>query len=736
MEHETWNMKHGTSSFMPHASSFKLQASSFMPLVSCRSRYIYIIIMFAAMFMPAMANGFEIDPYSLNRLSMNVDFSYENYKYDSKDNKREYSTFRQRYNFEAKGKIIDRRLLIYDAGIEFDETTDEKTPGGTSGINISKYMLRTTLLPKSSIPLTLYANRNVYDTTYSNKATTDTYGLDWMLWFITFPTTHLTLEQQSTQSPGQDEAALSYSIDLSKNIEPTSNKIGYSAGDTRDSIRKSGSEYYMVTFNNNTELIMNTYFHLGLAEGETRSFSKNNTADYYSYAGSVGVKTRDTKIFSQQYNYTFFESNQKTANERLLTDNEFFSGNVTFNPADGLSAFAKMQSNKYNSTKSPTSESTVISAGASYKHDINTEWSTIESVDYSSSASTSGDPVTGKRERTAAAAKSELKYLKLLTWADSFSAGGSLGYFTERAEPAQGIDGLSHGLNTALSGINLKYARLSSGYTYSGVASSDGSSVKDQTFYTTAHNSYFTYLPAMVSYNYHELDSYINSEDAKEEAVTAEAKLLYFNYLPVEASYKHYTIVRSSGPPPEQKFAYIRDKQENNFSAKASLTYFRNTAITAYATYNDYIQSVEEQTAKRNEINNEWKTGIDGSHKRIFLAGMLGLSAGYASSLSENRGMGNDIIRGTINIYYKGSYDKKLGRNMVWKLKLERNNTAINGLADVVDSMETSLLYRLRAWFISAEYLLTKAAINSTANRDYTEDKWMLRVSRSFVKIF
>ncbi|MBI3397718.1 MAG: hypothetical protein HY026_00510 [Deltaproteobacteria bacterium] len=740
MEHETWNMKHGIS-------SFKLHASCFLLLVSCRRRYIFFIIMLVILFIPARARGVEVDRYAFNILRLNIDLSYEEYNYNSKGIKQEYSTFQQRYSLGVTGKLIDRRLLIYDAAIEFDEkTTDTKTTSGAfrqsaeSAININKYMLKTTVLPKSRIPLTLYADRSVSDTTYSNEVTTDNYGLDWMLWFITLPTTHLTLNQQLIQSIGQqDEETISYSIDLSKGIGPTSNSIGYSAGDTKDSIRNSGSEYSTITFSNSTALPMDTDFHMGMAESDRFSFRKDNTTDYNSSAGSVGLRTKPTKVFSQEYNYTFLKSDQKINNEKQLTDNEYFAGNVKFNPAEGLNTFANMTSSKYNSTassKSTTTENMDISTGASYRYKINAEWSATESVGYGGSESTYGDPVTGKRERTTVTANSALNYLKRLTWANSFSAGGLLGYHKEWTKPEQGIEGLSYGLNTGLSEINLTYAHLSSGYAYSGVTSSDGKNIENQTFYTTAKSSYLTYLPATVSYNYHTLDSYIDSEDVKENTVKAEARLRYFNYLPVEASYKYYTLVRPAGPPSDQKFAYSIDREENSFNVRANLTYFKNTTIAAYTTYNDYIQSVVEKGLKREEISSAWETGIKGSHKRVFLAGMLDLSAGYGKALSENRGSSRDIIiNDTINIYYKGSYDKRLGRNMVWKLQLERNDTITNGLLDIVDSMETALFYRLRAWFLSAEYRHTEGAMK-TANRDYTEERWMLKVSRSFVRIF
>ncbi|MBI5049256.1 MAG: hypothetical protein HZB54_10005 [Deltaproteobacteria bacterium] len=743
-----------TSNFLPLVSNFWLLASSilflasnFMPLVPCRRRYIFFIIMLVILFIPARAKGVEVDQYSFNRLKFNIDLSYEEYRYNSKGIKEEYSTFQQRYSLAVTGKLIDRRLLIYEAAIEFDEkTTDTRRTSGAfrqsaeSAININNYMLKTTVLPKSSIPLTLYANRNVSDTTYSNEITTDNYGLDWMLWFITLPTTRLTLNQQYTQSIDRDEEAISYGIDLSKNIGPTRNKIGYSAGDTKDSIMNSGSEYSNITFSNITALPMDTDFHLGMVEDDRMSFSKDNTQDYHSSAGSVGLITKPTKIFSQQYNYTFLKSDQRINNDKQLTDNEYFEGNVNFNPTEGLSTFANMTSATYNSTassKSTTTESRFVSTGASYKYRINTEWSAAESVSYSNSESTSRDPVTGKRERNVVDASSALNYLKRLTWANSFSAGGSLGYHKEWTKPEQDIEGLSYGLNTGLSKINLTYAHLSSSYAYSSVISYVGRNIENQTFYTTANSSYLTYLPAMVSYNYHTLNSYIDSEDATENTVTAEAKLLYFNYLPVEASYKHYTLVRPAGPPSDQEFAYLVDKEENSFNVKANLTYFRNTVITAYTTYSDYMQSVVEKKLAREEISSAWETGINGSHTRVFLAGMLGLSAGYVKTLYENRGSARDIINDTINIYYKGSYNKRLGRNMVWKLQLERNDTTTNGLRDIVDSMETALFYRLRAWFLSAEYRLSETTRESVAfNNNYTEEKWMLRVSRSFVRIF
>jgi hypothetical protein len=73
---------------------------------------------------------------------------------------------------------------------------------------------------------------------------------------------------------------------------------------------------------------------------------------------------------------------------------------------------------------------------------------------------------------------------------------------------------------------------------------------------------------------------------------------------------------------------------------------------------------------------------------------------------------------------------------MAWRLQAEQNDSATNGLHETTTSAETNIFYRLRQWLLSADYLYAIKRHDQSVDRRETEQRWMLRVSRTFVRIF
>jgi hypothetical protein len=104
---------------------------------------------------------------------------------------RERQRFLQSYSLDTLGNILSRRLAIYDAGINF---TFESYEQGSTTIDTDhvNYYLKTTLLPKSNIPLTLYGSKmdETLTTNFAESERTRTiYGLKWLMSFRTLPDT-------------------------------------------------------------------------------------------------------------------------------------------------------------------------------------------------------------------------------------------------------------------------------------------------------------------------------------------------------------------------------------------------------------------------------------------------------------------------------------------------------------------------------------------------------------------
>ena len=271
---------------------------------------------------------------------------------------------------------------------------------------------------------------------------------------------------------------------------------------------------------------------------------------------------------------------------------------------------------------------------------------------------------------------------------------------------------------------------------------------EETTFELTTKLTYFRQTNITASYNHYDsaidrggsppMDMqsvYIEEGGKEEDTFKVDADMNYLKYLPVTASYSNYTLVRPDAPP-DMQYTYTKEKEETSFSLKAKLIYFRNTDISAFVARRDYTFSVvDANSSQRSESFVRWDWGIDGSHKRILFRGNLTVSAGYRKSLSETNAVANEDV---ISTYIRGQYDKRLTRNLAWNLRLERSNTETNGLDDILNLAETGVSYRLRQWLVSTEYTHSTREQEGIRGRNSntTEDMFMLRVSRSFVRFF
>lgn len=694
--------------------------------------------------MPERVLGMEEDQYRVNTIKLGVDLTYNNNSYKSSGITDNTERFEQRYGLDVKGLLINSNLIVYSAGIEYVDT-DTKTTNSKSNSNVDKYVFDSTILRNSRVPLTLSARRTTSDTSFGNDATTDSLGVDWYLKFRTLPWTRLNFDKTQTRSSGINEQTESSGIELEKAIGPSDNKISYSSTTTSDNVRNYGSENNVFTIRNDTTTPLDTDFYLGMVRNDLLTSRNADKREMETTAGSVGLRTQPIAGFGQNYNYTFTNTKSDYNVKDGITDSkttreansEFFNGSIDYKPTNRLDMFMKMQSwlSETNETSSATSntmsKSMNLSTGA--RSIITRELSTTESFAYSQRESTTGDPLTGKTERTTSDTSAALNYAKKLNWSD-LSAGASLGHYKETVKPDAGGEGLSYGFNTGLSGINMNYFTLSSRYNYSGVDSTDVYR-EEQTFRSDAVSSYISNLPFTVSYIYHTLNSYLSGEEGIEKTVSSSASVLYLKWLPINASYSHYILVRPDKPPSDLKLIYIRDKEEDTINLGANLIYFKNTTVSASAAYNGYTQSLlNPDTGAPEESNYSRRSmGINGSHITRLFRGSLNISAGYKASVKEDTA--SNIKEDYVSLQIKGTYDRKMSRNMVLKLKAERDDVDSNGLRETKTSGETAIFYRLREWFLSGEFLHSIRELE-TGSAAVTEDRVMLRLSRNFVRIF
>lgn len=707
-------------------------------------RWVLILFLCCYFFLPEKTPAFEQDSYRFNTIRLGIDFSYLNDTYENNAYTSEKTeSFEQRYNLDVKGLVIDPNLMVYNASIGYVDTATETTSLNTHS-KVDNYAFDTTILRKSRIPLSLAASRSTTDTTSGVETTTDNFGAGWYLKLRTLPWTKLSYDKTQTNSTETDEDTETSSIEMSKKIGPTDNSIGYTTSTSTNSFSNYDAQINVFTIRNDTTL-PGAKFYLGMAKSDYLTSQDNANSDIETTAGSLGVKTTPLAGLDQEYSYTFTSTKSvidsgtddtATDSGSGETNSGFFYGKMGYKPTKKLNLYMNAQSGQNESlseTSDTISKTTKFSTGATYF--ITKELSTTESINYTQEESTTGDPLTGNTERTTTETGAALNYAKKLSWSD-LSAAVSLGHHKETVNPDAGGEGVSYGFNTGLTGINMKYFTLSSNYGYSTVESySDNVDMEDQVFSSNAVSSYIRTIPLSVSYSYHSLDSYLDGEDGVDSTVSASASAIFLKWLPITASFRRYTLVRPDVPPGVQ-MTQIRDKEEDTVSLSSNLLYFDNTTFSASSEYTNSTQTlINEETGTAEDSSYISRNiGINGSHSRVLYRGKLNISTSYKESIKEDK-----IINTTdyySNLIIKGTYDKKMSRNVMLSLKAERSFDETNGLYDTATALGTDVLYRLRQWLLSAEYLHSIKEKETSGGLIEQENRVMVKLSRSFVKTF
>lgn len=795
-------------------------------------RWGLILFLCCQFIMPDTIMALEEDPYRYTTIGLRLDLTYTGKdSHNSSNNTTETSRgFEQRYSLDVKGLVVNPNLMTYKAGVEFVDSDTTGTSGDWHN-RVDKYVLGSSILRKSRIPLTLAASRSVSDTTFGGDTTTDNYGVDWYLKFRTLPWTRLTFDKTKTQSSGIDQDIEFSNIAISKAVGQTSNSLNYSVTNTSENFSNYDSHNNVLSVKNDTNLPLNTNFNLGLVRNDFYDDShRSNTT-----AGSVGMKSEPVDGLTQKFNYTLTDASSDSNGLGTDNTNESFSGRVQYNPIKSLKMFLDMQKtqsensgsnsdlSEYTSssgadnfagsvsyrplknlnmfmdarsslretsnseTYDTTTKEVNFLSGAGHTHTITRELSATESLNYSKEEASDGDPLTGKTGRTILDANGALNYAKGLSWA-ALSAGALLGFHQETVEPGGTGEGAGYGYNAGLSGIRTRHFTLGTNYNYNGIYSISNGDVdrKEQTLSSNAVGSHGERLPLTVSHVYHTVDSYLDGEDGVENTVEVSGRMLYINKLPVVMTYRYYTLSRPDSIPPELQYIYIKEKIENSFESTVDVLHLKWLPIKASYKHHSLLQPYETPTLElsedqqyyHTEEQNEESIGlstsliyfrktsasaslgysaireaklntstglteetgyrkrsllINGSHNTTLLRGMFGLSTGYQASITNNITQDVREYYSTINI--NGTYDKRMSRNMMLKLAAGQSFSDSNGALDSQLTSQVNIFYKLRAWFFSAEYQHAVKKRETSGDTTVTEDKFMLKASRRFVRI-
>ncbi len=631
-----------------------------------------IMLSLAAWLLPAKGYCKVDDPYAYKSLLGRITFEYERNNAKQDDIETESSSFLQRYSLDAKGYLLNRRLIIYDAGWAYqnDDYSSDTSELNTSTTNL---YLRTTMLPLSSIPLTLYGRRN--SNTLSTREGTDVetvYGLEWDMRFRTLPETYLMAERDQKESgDGFTTTTDKYRVELKKDLGPTQNILNYYLSNS-DSGGPESSQY-TVNFINSTKVSRSTHFSLGAVRSVSEPADEPVTT---LHGASLSLRSAPSKDFYQTHSYNYY-SKETDGDTQEGTS---YSGRMSYDISKRLySALSLNVNNTTSETGSSTTESNSLSSSASVRYRISNELNLLQTASYSKTDTNSSDPTANVADRERLSTHTALSYAKILSWAQ-LSTGAGLGYTDEKSQSEEAGQGLDQSFYLSLSDIDLnKYVGAATSYNYANTTTISGDNIDStsQAYTLSLYNKVW-----------------------RQYAVATGSYAL--------STYKSHTML-------------LEEKKEK-VRAEAESTYFKDTRFKAFA---EYSKTFQEITGEGEAL----ARGFSAKHERDFFKGFLGLSAAYSITDSTFEG-GSDSVSLT---QYNLSYTRRLIRNMTWQAFLQRTEQETSNSLKNTTLIKNMVFLPLRSWDITAEH---EYKITEDPGRELTENSIFFRATRAFMRIW
>lgn len=627
-----------------------------------------------AVLTPGLGFCVEEDLYIYRLLFARVYLEYETGTANDSGTTSTYSSFQQTYTLDTLGNILSRRLITYDAGLAY--TLEDYEQGQTTiESKYVDYYLKTTLLPKSNIPLQLYGSR-LHESTVTSMETERVktiYGLQWFARFRTLPETRVMIESQNDKAQSTDQTTTNYNVNMNKSVGPTENFLSYSLNTTEDNLNSNNaSESQAVNFRNRTNLSRSTIIDFGVSRGENTSDNPDNPESTV-YGLTVGLQSKPSIDFSQDHRYTYY----RLSTDGSDTENGLYSGNMNYIFTDRLSSNMNLsvgESTSETADKSEKSESLGVGFGLNYM--LSRKLSLSETLSYTSSQSTASTDTTPDREIFRAL--THLNYNDQLSWAQ-LSSSVRLGYNRDKTSEDLSGSGIEQGVSASLNNIDV--------------------------------NRYALFNTAADWNRVHNLTGDVWSESKS------------FNVAAFNKLWKRYALLSGKySKSLQSSWIAATETDSQNWSFSATSTYFRNTKVEFSSDHSSTSDSVN------GDLRTDTET-LSVTHNRYLAGGSFDFGMTY-SMISSSFQDGSDEFTST-TLFAK--YDKKLARNIDWlaSASLSRGDGSNDSFKNI-ESFSNRLTYPMRSWLLSAEqrYIHTE-----DQNRDLAENTLLFRAMRQFTWI-
>jgi hypothetical protein len=649
----------------------------------CSKRFFWTAIIFATLFlMPVPGHAVEIDPYSFRSLTGKITFEYERTTRQDSGLESEASSFQQVYSLDTRGNLISRRLIIYDAGVEYSDI-DYRFGTTTRDSSFIKYYLKTTLLSKSAIPLTLFGDR-AHSNSGNGKSTSDTatsYGFSWQSKIRRLPHVFVLAHKTVLEGDSADQERLLYRLNVDEDIGPTKNSARF-YGTILDN-KRSGNKTLRNTLllRNRTDIAKNTRLTAN-AIATSVEFEEPPTTigdpqtDVKSYGMSFVLISKPSKDFDQTHSYSSYRV--RRGDEK--NDGDSYSGDLGYRFSERMKGAMSLRVSRDNdSTVSTSRDSKSIQTSANINYSLTTNLGLRQSVSYSmyeSTSSAAGE--TNLTDRRTFQETTTVSYRRELGWANFFANAG-LGYIDDSSVDVTGGKGLTINLGTGLNGVNIVPYVIFSASAYESRIKKFSGNIRGRTrrYHMNASSKFWErFIKMRASFDKTSATSWLESLETKEE----------------------------------------------RYKFNADSAYFTNTTMRLDAERAHYFNSIIGFASYDNVIFNT-------SHQRILYGGRLVVNFRYSFRDVENA----DTTYISKEVRYGARYKRPLLRRIWWEAFANRSERKTDSKFNDISKVKNSFLYQLRAWTISASHTFTK---ENSESRDITENEIMLSATRQFFRVY
>jgi len=643
-----------------------------------------LVLLSAILFVPSPGWCVKIDPYTYHTVVGTVFFEYEHQSFREQETQflETTSTFRQNYGLSLSGNFLSRSLMIYDTSFDFERETTN-TDSAKNSTNNFFFDIKSTFLPRSRVPLTIFANRSKASSSASNvedntDTTSTSLGLNWSGKFRVLPLMNLNISRNVHSSGNNDdnkETRVFYTAD--KEYGPTTNRLRLE-GTFIDDITGSSTSTTNLNFGNITRLSRHSTLNLGLTRDS--SDTANGGTDR-TFGVTLALTSDPSRFFSQTHNVTYFRTDAQDASFNGTT----YSGSLRYAVSRKIVANLGLSLSKiFSETPSDTEDSTTVNASSSISYRLTKHFSVFEALNTTFTASSSSqEGVSNLSDRKLVDATNNLNYYRSFSRA-ILGARYGLGYLYDTDinldTSTNGGQAITHNGSLTLSRIDFnRFFFFDAGLSFSGVLKTTSGTVNDKvrnyraSFYNRFWKKYINIRGSFVKYN-------------SKSAVEA-----------IEEKSETSDLTVSSSPI----------KGSNILMGLQRLVFF-----------NDFTGFTQSNSGH-----------ITAGYGHRLLGGSLHGNITY-SIFDRTFNGGADITRTTS---YFLSYERRLLRRVMWKFDAARTVSRIEEFLSRDTTLTNVAFYRLRAWSFSLSHTY---AIREDSTREQRENTILFKIGRQFIRKF